>query len=173
MSADDDDLSALIRHHATRHAAPDGLRASIRTQVALEDARRAPPRAADERPRSGWFNFGWGTASASFALGMLCNLYSLELQLAREQIALTFGKKEQEIFLGREISQHRDYSEHTAIEIDNEVKRLVMENYERAKTIIKTNMKALRAIAEALLERESLEGAEIEQIIQQVAAAPS
>ncbi len=86
---------------------------------------------------------------------------------------LTFGKKEQEIFLGREISQHRDYSEHTAIDIDNEVKRLVMENYERAKTIIQTNMKALRAIAEALLERESLEGPEIEQIIQQVAAAPS
>ncbi|HUJ79347.1 MAG TPA: ATP-dependent zinc metalloprotease FtsH [Nitrospiria bacterium] len=86
---------------------------------------------------------------------------------------LTFGKKEQEIFLGREISQHRDYSEHTAIEIDNEVKRLVMENYERAKTIIQTNMKALKAIAEALLERESLEGPEIEQIIQQSAAAPS
>jgi cell division protease FtsH len=86
---------------------------------------------------------------------------------------LTFGKKEQEIFLGREISQHRDYSEHTAIDIDNEVKRLVMENYERAKTIIQTNMKALRAIAEALLERESLEGTEIEQIIQQAAAAPS
>jgi len=86
---------------------------------------------------------------------------------------LTFGKKEQEIFLGREISQHRDYSEHTAIEIDNEVKRLVMENYERAKTIIQTNIKALRAIAEALLERESLEGPEIEQIIQQSAAAPS
>ncbi len=86
---------------------------------------------------------------------------------------LTFGKKEQEIFLGREISQHRDYSEHTAIEIDNEVKRLVTENYERAKTIIRTNMKVLKAIAEALLEREVLEGAEIEQIIQNAAAAPS
>jgi len=86
---------------------------------------------------------------------------------------LSFGKKEQEIFLGREISQHRDYSEHTAIEIDNEVKRLVMENYERAKTIIRTNMKALTKIAEALLEREVLEGPEIEQIIQESAAAPS
>jgi len=76
MGIEDDDLSALIRGHATRHAAPDGLRASIRTQVALEEARRAPtpapPHAADERPRRGWFNFGWGTASASFALGMLC-----------------------------------------------------------------------------------------------------
>lgn len=80
MSTEDDDLSALIRQHATRHAAPDSLRASIRTQVALEDARRAPlpaPQSADgERPRrgwfTGWFTFGWGTASASFAFGMLC-----------------------------------------------------------------------------------------------------
>ena len=76
MSADDDDLSALIRQHATRHTAPDGLRAGIRTQVALEDARRAPlpapARAAAARPRGSGFTFGWGSASASFALGMLC-----------------------------------------------------------------------------------------------------
>ncbi|HLB02276.1 MAG TPA: ATP-dependent zinc metalloprotease FtsH [Nitrospiria bacterium] len=84
---------------------------------------------------------------------------------------LTFGKKEQEIFLGREISQHRDYSEHTAIEIDNEVKRLVMENYERARTIIRTHMKALRALAEALLEKEVLDAPEIEKIIQQTVSA--
>jgi cell division protease FtsH len=84
---------------------------------------------------------------------------------------LTFGKKEQEIFLGREISQHRDYSEHTAIEIDNEVKRLVMENYERAKAIIQTHMKALRALAEALLEKEVLDAPEIDKIIQQTASA--
>jgi anti-sigma factor RsiW len=75
MSTEDDDLSALIRQHATRHSAPDSLRANIRTQVALEDARRAPlpvrARHADAPPRR-WFTFGWGTASASFALGMLC-----------------------------------------------------------------------------------------------------
>jgi cell division protease FtsH len=84
---------------------------------------------------------------------------------------LTFGKKEQEIFLGREISQHRDYSEHTAIEIDNEVKRLVMENYERAKTIVRTHMKALKALAEALLEKEVLDAPEIDKIIQQTVSA--
>ncbi|MCI0530026.1 MAG: cell division protein FtsH, partial [Nitrospira sp.] len=84
---------------------------------------------------------------------------------------LTFGKKEQEIFLGREISQHRDYSEHTAIEIDNEVKRLVMENYERAKSIVRTHMKALRALAEALLEKEVLDAPEIDKIIQQTVSA--
>ncbi len=79
---------------------------------------------------------------------------------------LTFGKKEQEIFLGREISQHRDYSESTAIEIDNEVRRVVTENYERAKQIIQTNFSALKALAEALLEKESLDAPEIEKIIQ-------
>jgi cell division protease FtsH len=84
---------------------------------------------------------------------------------------LTFGKKEQEIFLGREISQHRDYSEHTAIEIDNEVKRLVMENYERAKSIVRTHMKALKALAEALLEKEVLDAPEIDKIIQQTVSA--
>ncbi len=79
---------------------------------------------------------------------------------------LTFGKKEQEIFLGREISQHRDFSESTAIEIDKEVRRLVMENYERAKKLISENMNALVAIAKALLEKESLDNLEIESIIQ-------
>ena len=79
---------------------------------------------------------------------------------------LTFGKKEEEIFLGREIAKHRDYSEHTAVEIDNEVKRLVLENYERAKTIIKSNMQGLKAIAEALLEKEVLDAPEIDKLLQ-------
>jgi len=79
---------------------------------------------------------------------------------------LTFGKKEEEIFLGREIATRRDYSETTAVEIDNEVKRLVFENYERAKNILRENLKALRALAEALLEKEVLDAPEIEKIIQ-------
>ncbi len=85
---------------------------------------------------------------------------------------LTFGKKEQEIFLGREISQHRDYSEHTAIEIDREVRRLIIENYERAKTMITDNMKTLKALAEALLEKETLDAPEIEAIVQACATTP-
>jgi cell division protease FtsH len=84
---------------------------------------------------------------------------------------LTFGKKEEEIFLGREIAKHRDYSETTAVDIDNEVKRLVFENYERAKDIIIKNMNALKGIAEALLEREVLDAQEIDKIISE--AAPS
>ena len=84
----------------------------------------------------------------------------------------TFGKKEQEIFLGREISQHRDYSEHTAIEIDREVKRLIVENYDRAKKMITENMKALKALAEALLEKETLDAKEIEKIVQEALSPP-
>ena len=85
---------------------------------------------------------------------------------------LTYGRKEQEIFLGREISQHRDFSESIAIEIDNEVKRIVSENYERARQIIKTHFNALKALAEALLEKESLDAPEIDKIIQSAMASP-
>ncbi|MBI5191970.1 MAG: ATP-dependent metallopeptidase FtsH/Yme1/Tma family protein [Nitrospirae bacterium] len=84
---------------------------------------------------------------------------------------LTFGKKQEEIFLGREISQHRDYSEHTAIMIDEEVKRLVMENYERTKKLLKDNINTLKALSEALLEQETLDGPEIDEIIRTTTAA--
>src|SRR3990172_777763 len=78
---------------------------------------------------------------------------------------LTFGKKQEEIFLGREIAQHRDYSEQTALLIDEEVKRLVMENYDRTKKLLKDNINTLKALAEALLENEVLDGPEIDEII--------
>ena len=75
---------------------------------------------------------------------------------------LTFGKKEEQIFLGREISQHRDYSEQTAQTIDREVRDLVERNYHRAKQIIQENIAALHRIAEALLEFETIDGAEVD-----------
>ncbi|MBI5894353.1 MAG: ATP-dependent metallopeptidase FtsH/Yme1/Tma family protein [Deltaproteobacteria bacterium] len=78
---------------------------------------------------------------------------------------LTFGKKEEQIFLGREIAQHRDYSEHTAMEIDAEVKKIVMDNYIRAKTIIAENIETLHRLAKALLEKEVLDSNEIDRII--------
>lgn len=84
---------------------------------------------------------------------------------------LTFGKKQEEIFLGREISQHRDYSEHTAIMIDEEVKRLVMENYERTRKLLKDNINTLKALADTLLEQETLDGPEIDEIIRKTTAA--
>jgi cell division protease FtsH len=78
---------------------------------------------------------------------------------------LTFGKQEEQIFLGREIAQHRDYSESTAVAIDEEVRKLVITGYERAKTLLTDNREALIRIAEALLERESLDLAEIKLLI--------
>jgi cell division protease FtsH len=74
---------------------------------------------------------------------------------------LTFGKKEEQIFLGREISQHRDYSEDTAIKIDGEVRKLVNYGYETAKQILQGNPDTLQKIAAALLEREVLDASEV------------
>jgi cell division protease FtsH len=79
---------------------------------------------------------------------------------------LTFGKKEEQIFLGREIAQHRDYSEATAIKIDDEVRRLVGQGYNTAKNILAENRDTLVRIAVALLEREVLDASEIKLIIE-------
>jgi cell division protease FtsH len=79
---------------------------------------------------------------------------------------LAFGKKEEAIFLGREIAQHRDYSEETAIKIDAEVKRIVTQAYETAKNILQTNRDALERIAQALLDREVLDSAEVKLLIE-------
>src|SRR6059058_3908080 len=74
---------------------------------------------------------------------------------------LNLGKKEEQIFLGREIAQHRDYSEETAIKIDEQVKKLVQTGYSTAAAILDDKSEALINIAEALLEREVLDGAEV------------
>jgi cell division protease FtsH len=78
---------------------------------------------------------------------------------------LTFGKREELVFLGREISQQRNYSEATAVDIDGEVKRLVSEAYARARSSIEEHRQQLVAIAEALLERESLDGEEVTALL--------
>ncbi|HZS07768.1 MAG TPA: ATP-dependent zinc metalloprotease FtsH [Blastocatellia bacterium] len=78
---------------------------------------------------------------------------------------LTFGKKEEQIFLGREIAQHQDYSEDTAIKIDQEVKRIVMEQYERARRIILENRDALERLAQELLVRETLDAIQIRRVV--------
>jgi len=79
---------------------------------------------------------------------------------------LTFGKKEEQIFLGREISQHRDYSEATAIRIDAEVGKLVKTGYEQARKLITENSDGLVRVAEALLERESIDGEEVKLLLE-------
>lgn len=78
---------------------------------------------------------------------------------------LTFGKKEEQIFLGREIAQHQDYSEDTAVRIDQEVKRIVMEQYERARQIILDNRDAMERLAQELLSRETLDSVQIRRVV--------
>ena len=85
---------------------------------------------------------------------------------------LSFGKKEEQIFLGREIAQHRDYSEDTAIKIDEQVKKLVQTGYDRARKVIEDKSDALIRVAEALLEREVLDGNEVKLIIDGIPLAP-
>jgi cell division protease FtsH len=79
---------------------------------------------------------------------------------------LTFGKREEQIFLGREISKTQDYSQDTAIRIDAEVKRLVMEQYERAKKLLLDHKTELMRIADELLAREVLDAEQIKLLAQ-------
>ncbi|MDI6753301.1 MAG: ATP-dependent zinc metalloprotease FtsH [Thermodesulfobacteriota bacterium] len=85
---------------------------------------------------------------------------------------LTFGKKEEHIFLGRDIAQHKDYSEKTAVDIDNEIKRIVLENFSRAKDIIIQHLERLHRLASALLEREVLAGEEVNQVLGLTSSVP-
>jgi cell division protease FtsH len=78
---------------------------------------------------------------------------------------LSFGKKEEEIFLGREISQHRDYSEETAQKIDQEVNNLIDVSYKKTHKLISNNLTILNNLAKALLEKETLNGSEIDKIV--------
>ncbi len=83
---------------------------------------------------------------------------------------MTFGKKEEQIFLGRDFTQQQDYSQGTAEEIDKEVRGLIQGAYERAKRLLSTNMAILHRMAEVLLERESIDGGDIDQIVKEFGA---
>lgn len=98
--------------------------------------------------------------ATEWARKMVCD-YGMSERLG----PVTFGKRDEHIFLGREIAQAKDYSEKTAIEIDEEIKRVVLENYNRAKGIILENMDKLHRLATALLEKEVLAGEEIDQVL--------
>jgi cell division protease FtsH len=78
---------------------------------------------------------------------------------------MTFGKKEEQIFLGRDFTQTKDYSEKTAIDIDTEIHTIIMEAYGRAKALLEANSEILHEMARILLEKEVLDGSEIAEII--------
>jgi cell division protease FtsH len=83
---------------------------------------------------------------------------------------LTFGKKDEQIFLGREIAQHKDYSEKTAVDIDEEVKRIVFDAYANAKALLEDKFMLLDTFARKLLEKETMDGTEIDDMIQEFEA---
>ncbi|MGA6926597.1 MAG: cell division protein FtsH, partial [Desulfosarcina sp.] len=75
---------------------------------------------------------------------------------------------EEQVFLGREIAQHRDYSEETAKKIDAEIKNLVMRSYERARSVLTEHVDVLHKLAERLIEKETVLGAELDELIREV-----
>jgi cell division protease FtsH len=85
---------------------------------------------------------------------------------------LTFGKREEAIFLGKEFARHQDYSEATSVEIDSEIKRLVGSAYTRARDLLTSNRPVLDRIAGALLEREVLEGEEVYKMVSEQTGVP-
>ena len=98
--------------------------------------------------------------STECARKMVC-----EWGMSEEMGPLTYGKKEEQIFLGREIAQHQDYSEATAVKIDQEVRKLVLAGYSRAEEILKANREPLVRVAEALLEYETLDLEQMDAVI--------
>ncbi len=98
--------------------------------------------------------------STKIARKMVCN-WGMSEKIG----PITFGKTEEHIFLGREIQQHRDYSEATAVQIDSEIKALVERAEQRAREILEENIDALHTLANALLEKETIDSNEVDEII--------
>ncbi len=90
-----------------------------------------------------------------------------EFGMSSEMGPLTFGKKEEQIFLGREIAQHRDYSEHTAIKIDDEVKNIVIAANDKAKKLLTENLDTLKALTAAILEKETIDQNDIIAVLKE------
>lgn len=98
--------------------------------------------------------------ATSMARRMVC-----EWGMSVKMGPLAYGKKEQQVFLGREIAQHRDYSEATAMAIDEEVRKFVLDGYHLATQLLTDNIDKLKALAEALLDRETLGSIEVNLLV--------
>jgi cell division protease FtsH len=120
-------------------------------------------RIAEEITMAGSMTTGAGNdleRATELARRMVC-----EWGMSEAMGPLTFGKKEEQIFLGREIAQHQDYSEDTALRIDQEVKRFVTDNYERARRTLTDHKVSLEKVASELLVREVLDGEQVRRIV--------
>jgi len=98
--------------------------------------------------------------ASELARKMVC-----DFGMSKELGPLSFGKKEEQIFLGRELSQHRDYGEDTARKIDEEVRNIVTDAYEKTCRLIRDNLDTIHRMASALLEKETLTGADVDEIM--------
>jgi len=88
-----------------------------------------------------------------------------EWGMSDEMGPLTYGKKDEQIFLGKELATHKDYSEETAKRIDKEVSKIVLESYERAKKLLSDNIDTLHKLAQDLLVKEVLNADEVDEIL--------
>jgi cell division protease FtsH len=98
--------------------------------------------------------------ATEIARKMIC-----EWGMSEKMGPVTFGKKDEQIFLGREMASTKNFSEATAVEIDNEIRRIVEESYERARGLLKENMDTLIRLSQSLIEKENLTGTEVDEII--------
>ena len=152
------------RHGAGRHGVPAGRPAQLHARLSRDAAGDGLRRTGGggDLPQPDVHRRGQRHRSAqpTWPARMVCEYGMSRLG------PLTFGKKEEQIFLGREIAQHRDFSEETARQIDLEVRRLIDEAYQSAYTIINANQDAMHRIAAALLERETIDAEEVKMLIE-------
>ena len=130
----------------------------LRSNITVLMGGRAAEEIALERTTSGAGNDI--ERATSMARKMVC-----EWGMSEELGPLSFGKREEQVFLGREISRQQDYSEKTAVLIDNEVRSVVTNAYQHAKDMLRKNMDALHSVAKALLDKESLSGDEVSRLV--------
>ncbi|MEX1128051.1 MAG: ATP-dependent zinc metalloprotease FtsH [Vicinamibacterales bacterium] len=171
-------LAVLLPHADPVHKVtiiPRGMALGLTTMLPLEDKHNYSRdylndqiaillggRLAEEITMNGAMTTGAGNdleRSTEMARKMVC-----EWGMSEAMGPLTFGKKEEQIFLGREIAQHHDYSEQTAVYIDQEIKRIISTNYEKARAILTERKDTLLQIADALLAREVLDAEEVRRI---------
>ena len=104
--------------------------------------------------------------ATEIARKMIC-----EWGMSEKMGPVSFGKKDEQIFLGREMAVSKNYSEATAVDIDNEIRRVVEENYSRASKLLTENMNLLIRLSQVLIEKENLTGAEVDKIMSEVSSA--
>ena len=98
--------------------------------------------------------------ATSLARQMIC-----EYGMSPELGPMTFGHRQDQVFLGRDIGRDKDYSEEVAAKIDKEIRKFIDEAYQKTESLLNENMDKLHLIADALIERETLEGEEIDQLM--------